>query len=119
MSLDGIINANIVEGSFNSELFSDFIEGLLDVMSPFPGPNSVIVMDNCRIHKDPRVLQKILNRGVACMAWYTSDLYFYLSYTVACVTYSYPHIHLTSTLLNLHFLPSSIIYGATAVLHVM
>ena len=28
-------------------------------MNPFPGPNSVIVMDNCRIHKSPMVLDMI------------------------------------------------------------
>ena len=28
-------------------------------MNPFPGPNSVIVMDNCCIHKSPMVLDMI------------------------------------------------------------
>ncbi|KAK7026959.1 Homeodomain-like protein, partial [Favolaschia claudopus] len=46
----------ILEGSFTTETFIDFIDGLLDQMNPFPGPNSVIVMDNCRIHKSQRRL---------------------------------------------------------------
>ena len=50
LSLDRILTVKIVEGSFTTELFKDFIDGLLDHMNPFPGPNSVIVMDNCRIH---------------------------------------------------------------------
>jgi hypothetical protein len=31
-------------------------------MNPFPGPNSVIVMDNCRIHKLPYILEMIEQR---------------------------------------------------------
>ncbi|KAG8734719.1 hypothetical protein FRC10_011500, partial [Ceratobasidium sp. 414] len=60
MSLDGILHVSSVEGSFTSLLFSDFINGLLETMSPFPGPNSVVMMDNCWIHKDPDVLDKIV-----------------------------------------------------------
>lgn len=51
-----------MEGSFNTTSFGDFIEGLLDQMNQFPGPNSVIVMDNCRIHKSEAVLQIIEER---------------------------------------------------------
>ncbi|KAI0349308.1 hypothetical protein OH77DRAFT_1415312, partial [Trametes cingulata] len=50
LSLDGILHRKVVEGSFKTALFADFIAGLLDHMNPFPLPNSVIVMDNCRIH---------------------------------------------------------------------
>ncbi|EUC54560.1 DDE family endonuclease [Rhizoctonia solani AG-3 Rhs1AP] len=32
-------------------------------MNPFPGPNSVIVMDNCRIHKNAGVLNMITESG--------------------------------------------------------
>jgi hypothetical protein len=41
------------------ELFTKFIEGLLDRMNPFPVKNSVIVMDNCRIHKDSAIIDMI------------------------------------------------------------
>lgn len=64
LSLDGIIALDIVEGSYNTRLFAHFIDGLLDQMSPFPLPNSVIVMDNCRIHKDPVILDMITSRGM-------------------------------------------------------
>ena len=47
LSLEGVIWLKIVEGSFTVELFTDFIEGLLAQMNDFPGPQSVIVMDNC------------------------------------------------------------------------
>jgi hypothetical protein len=60
---DGIIHCDVVEGPFDSEHFEDFIIGLLENMNPFPAPNSVIVMDNCRIHKNPAILEHIT-------AWY-------------------------------------------------
>ena len=55
MSLDGILDVKMIEGSFDLDSFSRFIDGLLCHMSSFPGPNSVIVMDNCRIHKSDLV----------------------------------------------------------------
>lgn len=65
LSLDGILSVKIVEGSFNTTLFKEFINGLLDHMSPFPGPNSVIVMDNCRIHRARSVRALIEEQFVA------------------------------------------------------
>lgn len=52
----------VVEGSFTAGRFFKFISGLLSRMQPFPNNNSVIVMDNARIHKDPRVLDLIVSR---------------------------------------------------------
>ncbi len=54
----------IVEGSFNSELFLTFIRDLLGKMQPFPAPKSVVVMDNCSIHKVPEIRELIENRYV-------------------------------------------------------
>lgn len=68
MSLDGIIALDIVEGSFNSKTFGLFIAGLLDQMNPWPQKNSVIVMDNCRIHKHKNILQIIKDRYVCLLA---------------------------------------------------
>ncbi|KAJ7301732.1 hypothetical protein DFH08DRAFT_642256, partial [Mycena albidolilacea] len=59
LSLDGILHVKIVEGSFTAARFYEFIDGLLDHMEPFPGKNSVIVMDNARIQKDPAILELI------------------------------------------------------------
>jgi hypothetical protein len=61
---DGIIHCDIIEGSFDTELFYTFIDRLLDQMQPFPAPNSVIVMDNCRIHKHPAIVELIESRYV-------------------------------------------------------
>jgi transposase len=51
-----------VEGSFDQNSFAQFIDGLLDQMNPFPAKNSVIVMDNCRVHHADFILQMILDR---------------------------------------------------------
>ncbi|KAJ7352384.1 hypothetical protein DFH08DRAFT_652033, partial [Mycena albidolilacea] len=59
LSLDSIIAVDIVEGSFNTRRFARFIDGLLDQMSSFPLPNSIIMMDNCRIHKCTETLDMI------------------------------------------------------------
>jgi hypothetical protein len=59
ISHDGMIAAKVVEGSFNPSLFTEFIEGLLARMQPFPAKNLVIVMENCRIHKDPVIIEMI------------------------------------------------------------
>ena len=74
LSLDGILAVKIVEGSFTTELFKDFIDGLLDHMNPFPGPNSVIVMDNCRIHRARAIREMIEERLVVqCFDFPTTD----------------------------------------------
>ncbi len=61
---DGIVHCEVVEGSFCAETFQRFISRLLNRMEPFPGPNSVVVMDNCRIHKSPEVVEMIESRSV-------------------------------------------------------
>jgi len=61
---DGIIHCNIREGTFRSDSFKAFILGLLDHMQPFPANNSVIVMDNCKIHKREDILEAIYERGM-------------------------------------------------------
>ncbi|EDR07154.1 uncharacterized protein LACBIDRAFT_299030 [Laccaria bicolor S238N-H82] len=64
LSINGMIHIKIVEGSFTASLFYEFIEGLLDKMQPFPLQNSVIVMDNACIHKDPHILDLIEECGM-------------------------------------------------------
>lgn len=59
---EGIMHCDIIEGAFDSSTFLVFIERLLDRMQPYPAPNSVIVMDNCRIHKSEAILELIESR---------------------------------------------------------
>ena len=59
---EGVLHCDIIEGAFDTTTFYSFIERTLDRMQPFPAPNSVIVMDNCRIHKHPAIQQLIVSR---------------------------------------------------------
>src|SRR5579859_305894 len=48
----GFLTWDIQHGSFTQELFEYFIEfKLLPFCTPFPGPRSVIVMDNAPVHQ--------------------------------------------------------------------
>lgn len=51
MSLDGILDLEIVEGAINAEIFESFVERLVEQMNPHPLPNSVLVMDNAKFHR--------------------------------------------------------------------
>jgi hypothetical protein len=51
-TIHGFLTWDIQHGSFSQELFEDFIEfKLLPFCTPFPGPRSVIVMDNAPVHQ--------------------------------------------------------------------
>ncbi|KAF8310142.1 hypothetical protein DL93DRAFT_2030286, partial [Clavulina sp. PMI_390] len=50
LSLDGIIHSRIIEDSFDGPAFCGFLECLVQRMNPYPGDNSVLIMDNCAIH---------------------------------------------------------------------
>ncbi|KAG8945188.1 hypothetical protein FRC04_001167 [Tulasnella sp. 424] len=64
LSLDGILHASIIPRSFTGNSFRIFVDGLLDEMNPYPGPNSVIIMDNASIHKGPGLREMIEERGM-------------------------------------------------------
>ncbi|KAF9066360.1 hypothetical protein BDP27DRAFT_1200961, partial [Rhodocollybia butyracea] len=58
LSLDGMIAATACEGSMTWEKFLQFLEGsVLPLTTPFPGPHSVIVLDNACIHHGERILE--------------------------------------------------------------
>ena len=51
MNTDGMIAKRAIRGAFDYDEFSDFIfSDLIPLMNPYPGENSVIVLDNFRIH---------------------------------------------------------------------
>lgn len=60
LSLTGILSLNVVKGSFTADTFRTFVELTLLHMNPYPGPNSVLIMDNCNIHKNQEVLDVII-----------------------------------------------------------
>ncbi len=62
---EGILHCDIIEGAFDADTFYTFIDPLLDRMQPYPAPNSVVIMDNCRIHKSQTILDLIESRWVS------------------------------------------------------
>ena len=55
LSIDGIVHADIQAATYTANTFNTFIEALLLCMNPFPGPCSVLIMDNASIHKSERL----------------------------------------------------------------
>ncbi|KAJ7756498.1 hypothetical protein DFH07DRAFT_742823, partial [Mycena maculata] len=50
ITTEGIIFSHIKTGGYNGDQFLLWLEGLLQVMNPYPAKHSVLVLDNCRIH---------------------------------------------------------------------
>jgi len=51
MTVDGYIALTVHQGPIYSDAFRDFVqEQLLPLCTPYPGPRSVIVVDNASIH---------------------------------------------------------------------
>ena len=72
-TMDGYISWDIIQGSYNIELFNKFVKNhVIPRTTPFPGPRSVLIMDNCAIHRakdNPVVLllaTKLLMIGSHC-----------------------------------------------------
>ena len=69
LSLDGIIHVKIVENAFNMITFNEFVAELIEKMNPYDNvnhpKNSVLIMDNCRIHKDPEMVAMVEARLVS------------------------------------------------------
>ena len=54
MTVDGYIACQVYSGGVNADTFKVFVENqLLPLCNEFPGPNSIIVIDNASIHKSP------------------------------------------------------------------
>ena len=67
MSVDGIIPLESHKGSVNAEVFADFIRGsLVPQMRAFDGESttSVVVMDNCSIHRTELVMDLLKEAGI-------------------------------------------------------
>ncbi|KAF9510166.1 hypothetical protein BS47DRAFT_1274908, partial [Hydnum rufescens UP504] len=59
LSLDGLVHINIREGAYHRKSFKQFLHDLLNEMNPFPGPNSVIILDNVAIHKHHSIINMV------------------------------------------------------------
>ncbi|KAF8219813.1 hypothetical protein L208DRAFT_1156057, partial [Tricholoma matsutake] len=60
MSVEGYVGTHIVPGSVDGDEFFDFIvNDILLQMNPFPHNQSVLILDNCAIHKS-ELLHKVV-----------------------------------------------------------
>ncbi|KDQ52474.1 hypothetical protein JAAARDRAFT_138493, partial [Jaapia argillacea MUCL 33604] len=60
LTLDGIVAYDIIEGSVTSEQFVQFLrEHVIPLTNPYPGPCSVLILDNCSIHHSEEVRKVI------------------------------------------------------------
>jgi hypothetical protein len=50
ITMNGVIYSHIKKGAYNGNEFVEWLAGLLEIMNPYPAPNSVLILDNCRIH---------------------------------------------------------------------
>ena len=69
MSVDGIEDIYISEGSVNGGVFEDFVRTtLLLLLQPFNGTNShsVVVMDSASIHHVHKIVEMIHGVGGSC-----------------------------------------------------
>jgi transposase len=65
LSIDGYLDYIIYQGSITADLFVEFVEErVLPRCSPYPGPRSILILDNASIHKDPRLQQLCNDAGV-------------------------------------------------------
>jgi hypothetical protein len=52
MMINGVLDTLIVEGAVNTALYEQFLFHVIhELMNPFPDEASVLVMDNCSIHR--------------------------------------------------------------------
>jgi len=63
--MGGIIYSHIKVGGYNSKEFTEWLEGLLLVMNPYPEVNSVLVIDNCHIHHVEGVEERCAQQSVS------------------------------------------------------
>ncbi|KAK4702156.1 hypothetical protein P7C70_g4067, partial [Phenoliferia sp. Uapishka_3] len=62
---EGLIGVPVIEGAYNVEEIIRMLEVFVFPFSnPYPGPNSVIIWDNPKIHKNVDVLEAIADKGM-------------------------------------------------------
>ncbi|OQV11280.1 hypothetical protein CLAIMM_15140 [Cladophialophora immunda] len=64
LTIDGWLDYEIYHGSFDGDRFLAFMERLLQQMNAFPGPRSVLLLDNASIHHGERIQTLAAQHGV-------------------------------------------------------
>ncbi|KAE9399506.1 hypothetical protein BT96DRAFT_759627, partial [Gymnopus androsaceus JB14] len=63
LTVDGIIALDLFEGTLNKERFLQFLrQDLVPLLNPYPGPRSVVMLDNCAVHHDD-IFRAIIEDG--------------------------------------------------------
>ncbi|KIK76462.1 hypothetical protein PAXRUDRAFT_169864, partial [Paxillus rubicundulus Ve08.2h10] len=74
LASSGIIALNIFEGAMTKEQCITFIRDQVSPkLMPYPGPQSVVVLDNCSIHHDKEVQQIFEDKCGAYVGIYRSQ----------------------------------------------
>ncbi|KAF9225793.1 hypothetical protein BS17DRAFT_699205 [Gyrodon lividus] len=60
---NGYLATQVVEGSYDSLQFHDFISEVLPLMNPFLGEHPVFVLDNCHIHHNEALVELVESAG--------------------------------------------------------
>ena len=56
LTMDGIITYDVIPGPVTSASFVEFLRELvIPLTKPYPGPRSVLILDNCSIHHSEEV----------------------------------------------------------------
>eukprot|EP00733_Pompholyxophrys_punicea_P002001 Pompholyxophrys_punicea_v1_NODE_1271_length_827_cov_2.349741.p1 type:complete len:129 gc:universal NODE_1271_length_827_cov_2.349741:82-468(+) len=66
LGVDGLFEAYETQDTFNRLLFLECVDKLLDSgkVQQWPGKRSIWVMDNARIHSDPKLVEYLSSRGI-------------------------------------------------------
>lgn len=64
LGINGVLEYEIYPGSFNTERFINFIRRLVLKMTPYPGPRSVLILDNCSTHHDAEIREITEEQGI-------------------------------------------------------
>jgi transposase len=65
LTIDGYLSYFIIQGSITAEVFETFVEEqVLPYCSPYPGPRSILILDNASIHKSERLRKLCGQYGV-------------------------------------------------------
>ncbi|KAJ2927230.1 hypothetical protein H1R20_g9862, partial [Candolleomyces eurysporus] len=60
LTVEGIITQDIIHGSVTSQLFVQFLKDqVIPLTNPYPGPQSILILDNCNIHHSEEVHQLV------------------------------------------------------------
>jgi transposase len=68
IGVNGYLHVEVYKGSFNALRFRRFLQRLLPQMNAYPGPRSVLLMDNCSTHRavfnEPLLKAQVLAAGI-------------------------------------------------------